>query len=119
MTTLANLVASYTRTATARCYLNGQRWYAVQTLSTHQKFKENVSTGQIQGRDPPIPPQIGMDVRWTWGWNGLEVAGFTGEIAGFTDMSYPDRWSLQCNDVLWRADKSSQVLQTDPLNDIL
>jgi hypothetical protein len=119
MTTLADRVAAYTRTATARCYLNGQRWYAVQTLSTHQKFKENVSTGQIQGRDPPIPPQIGMDVRWTWGWNGLEVAGFTGEIAGFTDMSYPDRWSLQCNDVLWRADKSSQVLQTDPLNDIL
>jgi hypothetical protein len=119
VTNLADLVAAYTRTPTATAYLNNQRWYAIQMLSTHQKFKENVSTGQLQGRDPPVTPQIGMPVRWTWGYNGYEVAGFTGEISGWGDSSYPDRWSLSCNDVLWRADKSSQVLQTSPLNSIL
>lgn len=119
MTTLADLVASYARTPTATAYLDGRRWYAIQKLSTHQKFGENISTGAIEGRDPPVTPRIGMQIWWRWGYNGVELAGFTGEIAGFTDFSYPDRWSLQCKDVLWRADKSSQVLQTDPLNSIL
>lgn len=119
MTTLATLVASYTRTPSATVYLDGKRWYAVAKLSYHQKFCGDVSSGAIEGRDPPTTPRIGMAVRWTWGYNGHEVAGFTGEISGFTDFSYPDRWTLQCKDVLWRADKSSQVLQTDPLNEIL
>jgi hypothetical protein len=116
--TLADLVASYSRTPTASCYLDGRRWYGVQKLAFHQKFGESIATGIAEGRDPPTTPRIGMSIRWTWGYNGVERAGFTGEIAGFTDSSYPDRWSLQCKDMLWRADKSSQVLQTSPLNDI-
>lgn len=119
MTTLADLVAAYTREPSATVYLDGRRWYAISKLSFHQKFKEQIATGTIGGRDPPTTPRIGMAVSWTWGYNGIERAGFTGEVSGFTDFSYPDRWSLQCNDVLWRADKSSQVLQTSPLNDIL
>ncbi len=118
MTTLTSLVAAYTRTPTATVLLDGRPWRAILKLATHQKFGENISTGAIDGRDPPTTPRIGMALSWKWGYNGYEVAGFTGEIADFTDFSYPDRWSLQAKDVLWRADKSSQVLQTDPLNDI-
>lgn len=118
MTTLSDLVQSYTRTPSATVYLDGRAWRAISKLSFHQKFKENIATGSVEGRDPPTTPRIGMAVRWTWGYNGQEAAGFYGEVSGFTDMSYPDRWTLQCNDMLWRADKSSQVLQTDPLNEI-
>jgi len=116
--TLASLVASYTRTPTAKAYLDGKRWYGIGKLSFHQKFGEDTSTGTMEGRDPPTTPRIGMAVRWTWGYNGQEVAGFTGEVSDVSDASYPDRYVLQCKDVLWRADKSSQVLQTDPLNEI-
>jgi hypothetical protein len=118
MTTLADLVTSYTRTPTATCYLDGKRWRGIQKLARHQKFGESIAGGTADGRDPPTTPRIGMTISWRWGYNGIEKAGFTGEIAGFNDSSYPDRWSLQCKDVLWRADKSSQVLQTDPLNEI-
>jgi len=118
MPTLADLVNSYTRIPSARCYLDGRRWYGVQKLSTHQKFGEKISTGTAEGRDPPTTPRIGMEIRWSWGYNGVEVNGFTGEISDPSEASYPNRTTLQCKDVLWRADKSSQVLQTDPLNEI-
>jgi hypothetical protein len=116
--TLADLVASYSRTPTARCYLDGQRWYGVQKLAFHQKFGESIASGIAEGRDPPTTPRIGMSSAGHGATTASKSAGFTGEIAGFTDSSYPDRWSLQCKDMLWRADKSSQVLQTSPLNDI-
>lgn len=115
---LASLVASYTRTPTATCYLDGRRWYGVQKLRASQKFGESIAGGSVEGRSPPVTPRIGMAVRWTWGYNGQEVAGFSGEVSDVVDFSYPDRWAITCKDVLWRADKSSQVLQTDPLNEI-
>lgn len=118
MTSLASLVASYTRTPTATCYLDGKRWYGVQKLRYSQRFGENIAGGTVEGRSPPVTPRIGMSISWKWGYNGYEVAGCTGEISDLTDFSYPDRWALQVKDVLWRADKSSQVIQTDPLNDI-
>lgn len=112
------MAVPYAAKPTATVYLDGQRWRAIRTLGRHQKFPENISTGAIEGIDPPVMPRIGMSVRWTWGYNGVESAGFYGEISDYNDFSYPDRWSLSLKDVLWRADKSNQVLQTDPLNEI-
>jgi hypothetical protein len=120
MTTLADLVIGDTpRTPSARCYLDGKRWYGVQKLSFHQKFKEQIESGGAEGRDPPIYPRIGMTITATWGYNGLEVAGLTGVVSDLTDFSYPDRCSLVWSGVLWMADQNDEVLQTSPLNDIL
>lgn len=118
MTSLAALVSAYTRTPSATCYLDGRRWRGIQKLRSSQWFGEKIAGGTVEGRAPPVAPRIGMAISWRWGYNGYEVAGFTGEISDVNDFSYPDRYSLQVKDVLWRADKSSQVLITDPLNDI-
>lgn len=103
---------------TATCYLDGKRWYSIEKLSYRQKFGESIAEGGAEGFDPPVTPRIGMSIHWKWGYSGVEKPGLTGEVSGFSDFSYPDRWALQCKDVLFRADKSSQVLQTSPLNDI-
>jgi hypothetical protein len=118
MTTLADYVARYSRTPSATVKLDGRTWRDILSLSFSQRFGENIAGGGVVGRTPPITPQIGMAISWTWGYNGQEVAGFTGEVSDTDNTSYPGRWSLQCKDVLWRADKSSQVLVTDPLNEI-
>lgn len=118
MTSLASLVSSYTRTPSATCYLDGKRWRGIQKLRYSQRFGENIAGGGAEGRSPPVTPRIGMAISWRWGYNGYEVNGCTGEVSDVTDFSYPDRYALQVKDVLWRADKSSQVLVTDPLNDI-
>jgi len=110
---------AYTRHPNARCYLDGKRWYGITKLSRHEKFGDNIQTGTAEGRNPPTSPRVGMSIRWEWAEDSAApVAGFTGEVSDVSDASYPDRYVLQCKDVLWRADKSSQVLQTDPLNEI-
>src|SRR5262245_30338721 len=109
MTTLPDLVAAYTRTPSATVLLDGRPWRAILTLAFQQRFRERLSTGEIEGRDPPTTPRIGMTISWRWGYNGQEVAGFTGEISDVVDQSYPDHYKLQCKDVLWRADKAEQV----------
>lgn len=116
--TLASLVTAYTRTPSATVYLNGQRWHRVIALSRAQTFGGAMSGGRVTGREPPVTPTIGMAVSWTWGYNGQEVAGFTGEISDVIDHSYPDRWELEVKDTSWRADKAQQVLATSPLNSI-
>ncbi len=109
----------YTRHPNCRVYLDGRRWYGISKLSRHEKFGDNIQTGTVEGRDPPTTPRVGMTIRWEWSEDtGAPVAGFTGEVSDVSDASYPDRYVLQCKDVLWRADKSSQVLQTSPLNSI-
>lgn len=111
-------MSTYYRTPTATVRLNGQRWRAILTLGTNQQFGEKIATGSILGRDPPTTPQIGMSISWTWGYGGVERAGVTGEVSDTDNTSYPGRWALQVKDVLFRADKSKQVIVTDPLNEI-
>lgn len=118
MPTLADYIALRTRKPTATVRLNGQICRAVLSLRTSQAFGSGISTATVVLRDPPTTPQIGMSITWTWGYNGRETAGFTGEISQPARKSYPNRYTLQCRDVLWRADRSKQVIQTDPLNDI-
>lgn len=119
MPTLADLVASYTRTPSATCYLDGQRWYGATKFAYHQKFKEQIETGSVSGSYPPVIPRVRMDIRWTWGYNGVELAGFTGYVTDAGVASYPFVDNLQCSGVLWLADQNNEVLQTDPLNEIL
>lgn len=118
MPTLAALIAAKTRTPTATVRLNGHVWRAIISLSYSQAFGSGVAGGSVIGRDPPVEPVIGMPLSWTWGYNGVEIAGFTGEIAKPARKSYPNRYSLECRDVLWRADRVQQVIATDPLNTI-
>lgn len=118
MPTLADYIAAYTRKPTATVKLNGQTCYGVLSLRRSQTFGAGISTGTIVLRDPPVTPTIGMSVSWKWGYNGQETDGFTGEIAKPARKSYPNRYTLECRDALWRADRSNQVIATDPLNEI-
>lgn len=111
-------MTSQTRTPTATVTLNGQRWRDILSLGANQQFGEKIATGSVLGRNPPTTPQIGMSVSWAWGYDGDEGAGFTGEVSDTDNTSYPGRWALQVKDVLFRADKSKQVIVTDPLNEI-
>ncbi len=107
-----------TRTPTATCYLDGRRWYGIQKLRYGQVFPQNVAGGSVEGRDPPVTPQVGMTVSWQWGYDRTERAGLTGYVSNREVTSYPNRWKLDCQDVLWKADQQSSVLQTSPLNGI-
>lgn len=119
MTTQADLVAAYTRGVTATVLLNGQVCRGVISLRTTQAFGSPISTATVVLRDPPTTPRIGMAISWKWGYGGAPlVPGFTGEISQPARKSYPNRYTLQCRDVLWRADRVKQVIATDPLNDI-
>lgn len=118
MTSLADLITSYSRTPSATVRLDGRPWRDILTLNYNQRFGESISTAGALGRNPPTTPQIGIPISWTWGYNGIEVAGCTGEVSDTDNTSYPGRWALQVKDVLWRADQSSEVLATDPLNEI-
>jgi hypothetical protein len=119
MPTLAALVASYTRTPAWSVLLGGQPWRAIVSLRTSQAFGSGISTATIVGRDPPVAPAIGTTVSFRWGFAGAAlVPGFTGEIARPARKSYPNRYTIECRDVLWRADRSQQVIVTDPLNSI-
>jgi hypothetical protein len=98
--------------------LGGQICRAIVSLKVSQAFGSGVSTATIVLRDPPITPAIGTAVSIRWGYNGQEVPGFTGEIARPARKSYPNRYTLECRDALWRAGRSQQVIATDPLNSI-
>lgn len=111
-------MTTYTRTPTRTVYLDGKRCYGVVSLRTTQTFGGGVSTGTVVLRDPPVRPTIKMQVRWTWGYDGDEKPGFTGEIAKPAIKSYPNRYTFEVRDALFRADRSSQVIATDPLNEI-
>jgi len=116
---LAALIAAYTRTPIATALLDGKPWRGIIRLRASQAFGSGISSGTAEGRDPPVTPQVGMTLSWKWGYAGAPpVPGCTGEIAAILDTSYPDTWSLDVRDVLWRADKASQVIATDPLNSI-
>ncbi len=119
MPTLDYLVnTARTRTPTATVKIGGRIWRGIISLKTSQAFGSGIATGTIVGRDPPVTPSIGTAVSWTWGYNGVEIAGFTGEIARPARKSYPNRYTIECRDVLWRADRSQQVIVTSPLNSI-
>jgi hypothetical protein len=118
MPTLADLVASRTRAPSATVRMGGQLCRAVLSLRTSQAFGSGIATGTIVLRNPPVTPAIGTTVSWSWGFNGVEVPGFTGEIARPARKSYPNRYTIECRDVLWRADRSQQVIATEPLNSI-
>src|SRR4051812_17972417 len=118
VTTLSDLVAAKSRKPTATVLLGGQVCRAVISLKTSQSFGSGISTGTIVLRDPPVTPTIGTTVSWRWGYNGHETPGFTGEIARPARKSYPNRYTIECRDVLWRADRVQQVIATSPLNTI-
>ena len=96
----------YTRRPSATCYLDGKRWYGAKKFSYHQKFKEQIETGTVEGRDPPVTPRAGMQIRWSWGYNGVEKAGFWGYVTDANVASYPHTDSVQCAGVLWLADQN-------------
>ena len=91
------------------------------TLSKDESYGAELTTGQILGRDPPVTPTIGMAVRWQWGYAGASdglIAGFSGEICAAEQVSYPATWQVDVKDALFRATRSKQVIQSDPLNDV-
>jgi hypothetical protein len=118
MPSIGDYVALRTRTPTATVRIGGQIWRAIVSLRTSQAFGSGIATATVIGRSPPVAPAIGTTISWTWGYNGVEVPGFTGEIARPARKSYPNRYTIECRDVLWRADRSNQVIATSPLNSI-
>lgn len=105
MTTLADLIASQTRTPSATVYIDGRRWVSWRSITKAQAFGRGPASYTIEGADPPVTPRGGMSIRWTWGYNGIEVPGGTGYIVVPQQASYPRGWSLQCQDVLWLAQR--------------
>jgi hypothetical protein len=119
MATQASLVALRTRRPTALVRLDGKPWRDIVSLRASQAFGSGIATATVIGRSPPVRPQIGMTISWTWGYAGAAlVPGFTGEIARPARKSYPNRYTVECRDVLWRADRVSQAIETSPLNTI-
>lgn len=116
---LAGLVASTSRRPTATVRLGGVRWRDVLTLSRSQQYGSGISGGEVVGREPPVTIAEGeTTISWTWGYNGYEVAGFSGVVSRVLQKSYPNQWSLQVADSLWLADIRRSDIATDPLNSI-
>jgi hypothetical protein len=118
MPTLAQLIAMSTRRPTATLYLDGRRCRGVLRITKSEAFGRGVSSATIELRDPPVTPTGGMAVRWTWGYDGVEVPGGTGYVVIPQKHSYPDVWTLECQDVLWLASREQGPIQTSPLNSI-
>lgn len=116
---LASRIAARSRRPTATVTLGGRRWRGVLSLSRSQEYGQGVSTGTVVGRDPPVSIVEGeTTISWSWGYDGYEVAGFTGVVVAATLDSYPNRWTLTVADELWRAEIERKDIETDPLNDI-
>lgn len=116
---LASRIASKRRTPTATVRIGGRRWSRVLSLSREQSYGQGMSGGTVVGRDPPVTITEGeTTISWTWGYDGYEVAGFTGVVAKILQRSYPNQWSLQVADPLWFANIRRSDIATDPLNNI-
>lgn len=115
---LADQIASRTRRPTMTVWLNGKRWPDVLSASASQEYGQGIGSGTVVGRNPPVTPTPGMPIRWRWGYDGFEVAGFTGYIVNPERASYPNRWTLQCSDALWPAQRESQPIAVSPLNNV-
>lgn len=114
---IADRIAAYSRRPTATVRLDGRRWGGWQTLSCRQAYGGGISSGQVTGRAPPVTPVEGSTtITWSWGYDGYEIAGFSGIVTRITDQSYPDRWVLECQDWLWKASYRQMVFVADPIN---
>jgi hypothetical protein len=119
MPTLAQLIEDYlVRRPSATVRLDGKRWSDVLSIRLTQQLGADVMGGTVVGRNPPVTPRAGMPISWTWGYNGVEIVGFTGEVTPTRRASYPGRITVECADVLHRARRAQQVIATDPLNNI-
>ena len=116
---LAARLAATVRRPTATVRLGGARWRDVITLSRSQAFGQGVSGGEVVGREPPVAIVEGeTTISWSWGYDGEEVAGFSGVVSKVLQRSYPNQWRLQVADPLWLADIRRHDIATSPLNDI-
>lgn len=116
---LADRLAATVRRPTATVRLGGARWRDVLSLSRNQSFGQGVSGGEVVGRNPPVTVVEGeTTISWSWGYDGEEVAGFSGVVSKILQRSYPNQWRLQVADPLWLADIRRKDIATDPLNSI-
>lgn len=116
---LAARLAATSRRPTATVRLGGRRWADVLTLSRDQAFGQGIAGGEVVGRNPPAAIVEGeTTISWTWGYDGHEVAGFTGVVTKVLQRSYPNQVRLQVADPLWLADIRRKDIATDPLNSI-
>jgi hypothetical protein len=117
--TLASRIAASSRRPTATVTIGGRRWVGVMSLSRTQGYGQGVSGGEVIGRDPPVAIVEGeTPIAWTWGYDGFEVAGFTGVVTKIVQKSYPNQWRLQVADPLWRATIQRGPIATSPINSI-
>jgi hypothetical protein len=115
---IADYIDRDSRIPTATVSLDGQRWRGVLNLKVSHAFGDDTARATVLGRDPPTVPRSGMPIRWTWGYNGVELDAINGEVTRVLDASYPDRYTLEVKDLLWRAARSKQVITCDPINDV-
>lgn len=118
---LATLVTQKQRRPSARVYLDGRQCRVRDqpgAITLSQVFGQAVSSGTVTIVDPPVTPVIGMAIRWVWGYNGSNTAGFNGYVTRVTRRSYPNTWTLTVADPLWKAQLVQQDIVTDPLNSI-
>jgi hypothetical protein len=79
---------------------------------------DGIGSGTVVLRSPPVTPEQGQAITWTWGYNGQEIPGFTGFVVDVQKASYPDTWELGVRDVLWLASREQRAIATVPLNSI-
>lgn len=115
---LASRILARTRAPSVTLRLDGRRVAGVLSISQQWEFGQGMASATVVLRDPPVTPTPGMAITWSWGYDGFEVPGFTGFVVTPEQQSYPRHWSLQCADVLWRAQREEQTIATSPLNDI-
>lgn len=115
---LSSSIASHTRRPTARVYLDGRRCKLRDVsgaITVSQTFGQPISGGVVQIIDPPTTPTIGMSIKWDWGYNGHNIAGFNGVVKKARRSAYPQGWILDVVDPLWKADINKEDINL--LND--
>jgi hypothetical protein len=115
---LTDRLNATSRRPTATVRVNSQRWDDWLSLSREQSYGGNISGGDATGRALPAGVDIGTPISWSWGYDGVEVAGFSGVVTAIDTDSYPNRVGLKVADPLWKASRQQKDIATSPLNSI-